>query len=185
MDHLILIDGPRGSGKSTTAQTIVDVLNSQGRQATYFKKGLRSEENEYQNMMDHLARWRREHGIIVVDRFVATEWVMSTAHERVHARQLMQECIDVNMELLKMAAIHVILLPSLGALAGRLEERGPDGRLWDMEKQLIHPLWRSAYAFLTSASLIANNRPFDQQNLIGRLIGMVAPEIKYEALNRA
>jgi hypothetical protein len=127
-------------------------------------------------MLDHLALFKRKHGVVVVDRFVATEWVMSTAHERTNPRQLMQEVLDINMHLNAMAVIQVILLPTLPVLASRLAERGAGGRLWDMEQSLIHPLWRTAHAIITNAAIYYNNQPKDQEILVDRLVNMVTTE---------
>lgn len=158
MAKIVIVDGPRGAGKTTTAQHIVSSLAAMKINATYFKKGLRAED-EYQNMVDHILMFARmpEH-VVVVDRFIATEFVMSTAHNRVPARTLVTWVSLINSMLKDVKALHYILLPDVAILDSRLAQREREGvtRTWDMRAELVHPLWRTAYGLIDNANLIKN-----------------------------
>lgn len=150
---LLVLDGPRGSGKSTLGMQIVESLNQIGYNAEYFKKGLR-QENEFTNMVTHLRMWTSvPNRILVADRFVATEWVMSTYYERVESRTLFRWCNEVDDMLLQLDAVHAILLPELETLSRRIEQR--QSRNFDMDPMAVRPLWRAAHGFMKSSIMYA------------------------------
>jgi thymidylate kinase len=153
---IVLIDGPRGSGKSTIAQGVVERLTTDGIKALYFKKGVRSADNEERNMIDHLNRFSLpQWNVVVIDRFLLTEWVMSTWHSRLSSRELFEGCHRVNEQIKKINALHYCILAPSGVLDERIKKRGTRG--WDMDKDAAVPLWIDACRNFNSSVVIKSN----------------------------
>lgn len=162
----VIVDGPRGAGKTTTASLIVDLLNVSGIRAKYFKKLERDPRDEYTNMVNHIAKFRATGEVVVCDRFVATEFVMSVAHNRADEPILTRECREIDRRLDELDVVHLILLPPLTVIAQRLAERGENGRSWDMEVELISPLWRKAHGLLKTSALFTNHDAKSQADIL-------------------
>ena len=140
---LVLVDGPRGAGKSTVSQALVAKLQEEGHQATYFKKVIRKPEDEFGNMMEHIDTWQAIGGIVVVDRYALSEWTMSIVHNRRgDYQQLTNEC---SIALLNATAhgFAVILTASAEVLNDRINHRN-EHRGWDMPIDTVGPIWRAA-----------------------------------------
>lgn len=161
---VVIFDGPRGSGKTTTALMTVAKLQKLGYRAEYFKKGVRSPRNEYTNMVQHLKDFLAvPDRIMVVDRFAATEWVMSTYYEREHASVLMNWMQHIDQELANISAIHIILLPDITTLERRIQDR--KGHDWDMDKHAVRPLWNTVRELLGTSVLFTPTLPQDFDDL--------------------
>lgn len=142
--QVILLEGPRGAGKSTVGRLLVDKLKAAGKQATYFKKAVRRPDNEFNNMMEHIMAWKQTGGIFVVDRFAITEWVMSVVHDRCTDYELLTDECQIALFSAIEDGIAFILTASNRVLEKRMKERGEDGRIWDMDPAIVAPIWRAA-----------------------------------------
>lgn len=172
-NRYVILDGPRGSGKSTTCQMVVDELNRLGVPSSYYKKGARVENDEYSNMVAHHRSFQSSEYLVVCDRFVATEWVMSIYYNRVDEKILTRECKLIDDRLVNDEIVHVILLPSIETITARLEERGPGGRTWDMEPLAIHPLWRAANGVFSSSKIFPNETEEDRRQVIEYIVNQL------------
>lgn len=171
--RLIVIDGPRGVGKSTVGQELVKNLTELDYQATYFKKVIRSEENELQNMQEHLLAWKQIGGIVVVDRFFASEWVMSmTLNRRQDLTALTHECLKMAAEV-KSAGFGVILSARAEVLDSRIEARGTRG--WDISPVVTGPMWRAAAGTFDQTYIDTSDKTVDEVQrtlLVATVIGL-------------
>ena len=149
--RLIVLDGPRCSGKSSLGKGLEQSFLELGWSAAYFKKTKIDPVDEGKNMHDHLDwfKERLENGmdVIICDRLVASEFVFATVTQRTPLEQYFQYCAEVAWRAEKeFNALQNILLPPLEILEDRMLARDAEGqgpeRLWDMPKERIHPLWR-------------------------------------------
>ncbi len=152
---LVILDGPRCSGKTTVAMRLVASLLELGWNATYFKKTV-IKPDEFQNMMEHLRQWQEmvtdsgygPSDVVVVDRFVASELVMALATGRTPAERVVQYCLKTADTMHKMYnAQAYILLPSMELIERRMAQRPEDHR-WDMDPLRVEGLWTFASKLL-------------------------------------
>lgn len=165
--NLVVLDGPRCSGKSSTGQLLVEKLVKLGVTAEYFKKGPPDPVDEATNMDIHLQNWwdRIDGGVdvVVVDRFVATELVMALYTGRVHPEAALSYCMRVaSKTMTDFSAINLVLLPPLSALESRMEQRPADHR-WDMAPERVHPLWMMAARLLPGVTLSTGTITVERQ----------------------
>ena len=166
--NFVILDGARGVGKSTTAQQVVGLLQKVGLDAIYFKKGPRNDNDEYANMRDHINSFRQKKPqIAIVDRFVATEIVMSLAHERVNPRILFGWAEGIERQLHMAGCLHYILTAPTWFLNKRISERGT--RQLDMPEHLLTPLWNVSIGMLTTASQVEIKSDEDNSRLATRI----------------
>lgn len=174
LSNVVIIDGPRGSGKSSTSNMVVEELVKMGYPAEYYKKGLRSHTSEFANMLTHIFEWAEKDEIVVCDRFLATEWVMSTYHQREDGKKLLDECLIIDKMLLEGNARNIILLTENEVLEERMAKRGEDGRTWDMDKGAVQPLWKLTETLFSSVVILDNGKEKDQ--------GLLAKSIALESI---
>lgn len=175
---IVILDGPRGVGKSTMAQELVARVKSQGHSAVYFKKEIRDPADEYTNMMRHLDMFvQLAEEVVAVDRFVVTEWVLSSYHDRTPAAQLLTDCINVAERLRALKAVSVVLYATEQTLTERLETRGT--RQWDMHPSSL-ALWRTAQLLIPGTQLWHNETEKDRAENLERLELEVARRLDRE-----
>lgn len=163
---MIVCEGPKAAGKSETCKLIVEFLNNNGMQSVYHKH-LRSEVDEFQNMVDLImyANSRQSKEIVVVDRFVWSEYVMSIYLRRVDPVYLYHRCHAIENLMQEYKIPQLLLLPGTVTLENRLAERIGDRRNLDMPIGVIHPLWRSALA-VSRMVLNTNIDEFDRKQIM-------------------
>lgn len=146
--NLVILDGPRCSGKSTLGTELAVRLQALGVKAEYFKKGLPLPD-EYGNMIGHLETFRMlaERGdceVRIIDRFVLTELVFALYTGRTFPEVAIDYCRKISAMLDQdYHARHFLLLPPLKLLEQRMKSR-PVDHSWDMPKERIHGLWSTA-----------------------------------------
>ena len=171
---LVILDGPRGVGKSTLCKTIVDELRDKGYNAVYYKKGAPADD-EHNNMQQHLAIFsfvaRVLNIVVVVDRFVATEYVFANFLNRATAEDIDTYCQDIMQNIDTffdgLPVYHRVLLAPINEIAARLEARvnkqlqnGEPVRSWDMPKEIVIKKWNKA-ANQLGLKLRLNETPTD------------------------
>lgn len=149
----IIVDGPRGSGKTTIANEIVENLKGNGFDSEYFKKGERSSYDEMSNMSTHLFAFTMTPKIWVVDRFHLTEMVMSTIHHREHFSKLLEGCLKITDEVKKSKGTQFFISADLDVIESRLIARGTRG--WDIPKDKF-VVWEN-YSRTLKFNFIRNN----------------------------
>ena len=162
LDNVILIDGPRASGKSTICLEVVEMLKDKGINAVYFKKGPRlimpdgeKADYEFVNMIVHLEHWASNpKTVFVADRFAATEYVMTKKFRRtnMYRNELIAEIM--NSLILENNLVHAIITASADVLDERIKERGT--RDWDVPKEDVEKMWLDAAFVFDSAVLYKN-----------------------------
>ena len=172
--NLVILDGPRCSGKSTIGQALVEELQRRQIQAEYFKKGVPDPVDEASNMAIHLERWwdrvNDAVDVVVVDRFVATELVMALATGRTPPERAIPYCIETaRRTMVAHHAINRVLLPPFKVLDERMQTR-PEGRRWDIEPRRVIPLWTLALTMLPGVTV---EQSTDQQVIIDKLIAQL------------
>lgn len=158
---LVLLDGPRGAGKSTVGNALVQKLHDDGWPlVTYFKKVKRDPDNEYQNMMDHITEWTQFGGIVVVDRFALSEWTMSIVHNRrTDYAQLTLDC-RLALNVARECGFAAILTADAEELDRRINHRN-EQRGWDMPVDVVNPIWRAAAATFDVEIIDTTKRSMD------------------------
>jgi cytidylate kinase len=168
--RLVIIDGPKGVGKSTVAKLLVQHLEAAGVPATYHKH-YRDPEHEFEAMTEMLSASSMDIGpVIVVDRLIWTEWVMGIAYERDDASKLTQRCRLLDHLAHLQGVPHVLLSASVDTLKTRLAERPEEERRKvDMPWELVTPLWSAAYG-QSHMRKMRNETPEDQDRILNYLL---------------
>lgn len=162
---LIIIDGPKGSGKSTTAQKLVERLNLLGHPAIYHKH-YRQEKDEFNAILEMITAPKKV--TLVVDRLIWSEWIFGIYLEREPVKTLTRRCVTLDKIASLMNVMHILLLPPNEVMKARLQERDNNTDI-DMPWELVQPLWRSAYS-MSSAIVYPNATPTSQGKLINYLL---------------
>jgi GTPase SAR1 family protein len=170
MSRLVILDGPKGAGKSTIAQRLVHHLNENNIPAIYHKH-LRDPLNEFNNMFKLIVA--DSEVVTVVDRFVWTEWVMGIYLDRDPAKELTRKCIMLDKLIRYRNFPHILLLPTNDILKARIEAREEESRRkMDMSWDLVQPLWNAAYGQSNMAK-IPNITEEDQTRIINYIMVML------------
>lgn len=151
---LIVVDGPRASGKSSVARGLANHLADNGKFATYLKKRVYYNGiPEIANMWEHVSEIERmvelfKLDYVVLDRLVASEFVMSTYNKRTNPTLLTNACSSLSAYLHERGALQIVLRPSIETIVKRMAERGPThpSRQWDMAPDHIDIMWDMAIA---------------------------------------
>lgn len=167
---ILVLDGPRGSGKSTTGKALVDRFQSVGLPSEYVKVMRATGKSETQHMMELYASWKQETKIWVIDRFAASEWVMSLLFNRVSSyTQLTCDCSLVNQYVVSNGASY-ILMADVSVLDARIIARN-ENRTWEVTPEIIPPMWRAAAGALNCHFL--DTTQMNQKQVIEKIFGDV------------
>lgn len=176
--NLVVIDGPRGVGKSTTALTVVNNVLELGRKAMYIKK-MREEGNEINNMMKWLDKVDNDRQTLYVfDRFVVSEWVHSILADRVSPHTLMLGCRAIQKRILEMGGLHYVFTAPTQTLFNRLESRGT--RKIDQPWPTVEPMWRAGISAFDGVMERQMLIPMDYERFVRDVVDLVTttPNIK-------
>lgn len=178
--NLILIDGPRGSGKSTLAALLAAHLTSNEIPVTLMKKGPSAQSRELTNIKQHLSLFQattdRLGGVVICDRFHASELVMSAFTGRRDMRAVIADVLEAERLVQEAGCLHIITIAPISVLAQRISERaqadqdaGREVRGWDVHPDCVWPLWMTAYGMLPSAVLRHNENEAKQVAIINQV----------------
>lgn len=137
---IVIIDGPRGAGKTTLAEYIRDQATHIGLNA-YIAKNARPED-PLEFMLERIREGRGNH-ILILDRFHWTEWVMSCWHKREAVETLDAWCKTVEVHLTMTPTVGFILQASTAMLAERIAMRNDD-RGYEMPLNHAVRIWEAA-----------------------------------------
>lgn len=141
--YILVLDGPRGSGKSTTGKALVERFQEIGLSSEYVKVTRGTDKSEFQHMIELFHGWKQKKQIWVIDRFAASEWVMSLLFNRVTSYvQLTIDCQVINQYVTNNGASY-ILMADVPVLDARIIARN-EQRTWEVTPELIPPIWRAA-----------------------------------------
>jgi len=132
MGKLMIIEGPRCSGKTTLAQTSI--------RFGYKNMKVSRGSNPFEDMTNWIRAISSGNENIIFDRFHLTEFVMGLQDGRSGANYLYNFTLSVDMMIKHKKWDTIILLPSVEVLEKRLASRN-DGRGYDMPPVLAHQLW--------------------------------------------
>ena len=176
---LVILDGPRGSGKSTVGNALVERLHNDGWPlVTYFKKTKRVPEDEYTNMMEHITAWNQIGGIVIVDRFALSEWTMSIVHNRrPDYAQLTLDC-GLALNLAREQGFAAILTASDEELDRRINSRN-EHRGWDMPVEAVNPIWRAAAGAFKVELIDTTTRPLlEVVDMLAKTVNTLYPRYR-------
>lgn len=166
---IVILEGPRGTGKTTLCLELVSRLQALGLPAE-LHKGQRIGD-PIEGMISTIREKFTEDKIWIVDRFHLTEWVMSIHLERRDFVELTKDirCIDIYLH--QAGALGVILDAPDVVIADRVVRRN-DGRGFEMPLERSRKLWEAAAALSGFMSVCIND--IDQfETVMHDLIGLV------------
>lgn len=158
---IVILEGPRGTGKTALAKAFIQPLSELGYTPTIFKseRGL----DPYSDMRETLARLQVEtasnpNKAVIIDRFHLTEFVMRIADGTVKRGKLIHDMVDIAYILEHLQAWVVVLSTVEMERERRVSERN-DGR--GDEAPAVMDAWDYAHCFLRdSENLITFNNVF-------------------------
>lgn len=165
---IVIIDGPRGSGKSLMCEALrMEFINTPIRVEKF--KSTRPDD-PFEEMIQAINSFSFNHDrLFIVDRFHLTEYVFSVYHNRVPLSKLINQTIHISRKLERASAIRVVLMASPEVLAERLKNR-PEGRGPDMPLELVQPLWAASMAVDDGAKMVFNNHHVDRAAIMNDII---------------
>lgn len=166
---IVILEGPRGTGKTTLCSELVNRLKEVGLPAE-LHKGQRVGD-PIEGMISTIHEKFTEDKIWIVDRFHLTEWVMSIHLERRDFVELTRDirCIDIHLQ--QVGALGVILDAPDTVIADRVTRRN-DGRGFEMPLERSRKLWEAAAA-LSGFMNIAVNDTDQFETVMNDLVGLV------------
>lgn len=183
---LVVLDGPRASGKSTVGEMAAAEMNRIGKRAVYLKKvHYVAGEGEYENILNHIETIRQliftfKLDAVFLDRLIASEYVMATYHRRVDPAVLKGYCTEASNVLQLLGAKQFVLLPPLNVLVHRMGMRpaAHPSRSWDMNPDVIHDFWEDAVENVPNQNVIYgfHDTLALAHNIIERSFGMTIGE---------
>lgn len=141
---IIIVEGPRGVGKTTLSNRIAALLATGG--AQYHIAKFERPGDPHSAMMRIIPQLANDTIVHIVDRFHLTEYVMSTYHRRRPSFELLASTMHIDRTLQQYNAIGVILSAPPEVLSDRIAHRN-DGRGLEMEAQESEKLWSLARGY--------------------------------------
>lgn len=139
---IIILDGPRGAGKSKVAINLIAHLKSEKKKVRAFKR-LRPID-PFREMEQSITKFQIESDVYhVCDRFSLTELIFSSYHKRVPQAELEAHIWHIHDMLAIAKAKYYVLLASVNTLDKRIKQRD-DGKTWDMPQSMVLGYWQNA-----------------------------------------
>ena len=160
---IVILEGPRGTGKTTLCAELVRRLNDDGLPAEVHK-GQRVGD-PIEGMLSTLSEKFSTDRIWVVDRFHLTEWVMSIHLQRRDFVELTRDIRHIDTLLDQAWALGFILEAPDVVLLDRIQQRN-DGRGMEMPLSESRKLWDAASKLTQFMSVVQNGDEIDRQNLL-------------------
>lgn len=173
MGHMIVVEGPRGSGKTTLVAQLVPALQAAGVNAIARKES-RTAVPPTHAMLELIDMvLETPDTLFVFDRFHLTELVMSFMLHRRPIRDLVGETVMIDSALDALAAHRVLLLANPEILDQRVQQRA-DGRGHDISPSAGYMAYCQA-ATRTSprTEWLWNETPSDADHIIQYLVQTV------------
>lgn len=167
---LLIIEGMRGSGKTTLCQQLLDDCLKAGLKAEKFKGERSDTESPFDGMLKAIKQFDlNPDTVFILDRFHLTEYVMSTYLQRVETITLLTQIKTLDAYLSARSAKCVILDASYDTIDNRMSLRDERRKL-DMPVLNAKNLWLEAKALSRIATIRPNDTIFQQQQTIEALI---------------
>lgn len=154
---IVIIEGPRGSGKTTIAKAVVEALSERGLQAKYWKADRNSAPPQAGMMHTILLMSQQPETVWVLDRFLLTEIVMSACLRRTRIDALQSMFADLNSRLRNADALTFIINSHFTNLNQRLAAREDISRRDDIPVEAASLVWSTVAACLPGVVLLDNS----------------------------
>ena len=178
---IVIVDGPRGSGKTSLLDAVESELGKRGQEYSRFKHERGSD--PFADMVHALADFTSQPDIVwLCDRFLLTEYVFSIWKNRMPITTLVNKSIHISNLIAMVDAVHLVLMADPEVIEERLADR-PEERKWDMPKDLYAPIWKASIGVCPSAVMVYNNDESDQALIIKHILNRVQSIKKEQAAN--
>lgn len=173
MGNLIVIDGPRGSGKTTLVDGVVRSAHEAGIHHVNQIKMTRPDK-VFLQMHQFLCEVEKHQDLIyVVDRFSLTEYVMSEFYQRVNQVELISRIETIQRRLREIDAFYFVLFTRTDVLEKRINSRDAD-RQWDIPKNQVGLYWGQAFQiFRDGLTRLESNDQQDYQSNKDFIVGKI------------
>lgn len=174
---IIIVDGMRGSGKTTLVTEIVKRLVDREINAVQWKAERTDAGSPYDGMMNSIQEFDADpFKVFVLDRFHLTEYVMSTYLQRVPLQELLTTTTVLDSRLSVRHAKCVILDASYDTIDNRMALREGTRKL-DMPVLNAKNLWAEALALSRIAIRRNNNTWQDFDDNVEFCVNLVISEL--------
>lgn len=167
--NTILIDGPRSAGKSRLAAAVVEALRERGHKAEVVKE---EPARDWRSQIDRQLKHAEVHDdtIFVFDRFHLSELVYRWHDKKVDLLDVLTGVIDVDDELVELAALSYVVVANHAELARRTAARA-DGKVEDIPPREAVGLWDVAASVSLITEVIVNDTEQEFGENVTRIVG--------------
>lgn len=174
---IVIVDGMRGSGKTTLVKEVVNRLIAHGVDAIQWKAERTDAGSPYEGMLESIKQFDMEpFKVFCLDRFHLTEYVMSTYLQRVPLHELLTTTKTLDSLLSARHAKCVILDATYDTIDNRMALREGTRKL-DMPVLNAKNLWAEALALSRIAVKRHNNTWQDFDDNANFLVQCVVTEL--------
>lgn len=175
---ILIIDGMRGSGKTTMCQKLLERFHQDGLDAVVFKGERIEGVSPHEGMILQIEEFDKNPGrIFILDRFHLTEYVMSTYLQRIELGPLLMQTKKLDVALFARGAKCVLLDASYDTIDLRMSAREGTRKL-DMPVLNAKNLWAEAQALSRIAKTFPNDTAAQQEAVMHYCIISMAMELE-------
>lgn len=180
---IVIIEGPRGCGKTTVATKVTQTLVDMGFNAEYVKIHVRGEDPTKDQFMCIVDWSRQADKIFVVDRFHLTELVYRMYDGKVEINRIKREMTLVANVLAELGSL-VFFLYVPGPVRDRRVAARNDGRGQDIVSADADELWQFAEDQFFFTAKVSN---YDENvgNAVRKIVMMVAHSFENQQVENA